>query len=69
MINFLCKIVLNIFKYVFYDKCPKKIRQENDLNFGKMTLYSQRFLNCIKSLDIHKDFMRQNVLILPYCIN
>ena len=46
--DFMYKIVSNIFKYIFWDKCPKKIRQEKNLNNVKMTEYSQRFLNYIK---------------------
>ena len=41
-------IVSDIFKYIFWDKCPKKIRQEKNLNDIKMTWYSQRFLNSVK---------------------
>ena len=38
------------FKYMFWDICPKKNRQEKNLNYVKMTRYSWRFSNYIKSL-------------------
>ena len=47
-------IVLNIFEYIFWYICTE-IKKENNLN------YSQRFLNYIKWLDIHK--------ILSCCIH
>ena len=67
-------MVLNIFKYISWHKCPKKIRQEKNLSYVKITRYSQRFLNYIKSLCIKmtrysQRFMNyikcQNVPVLP----
>ena len=53
---FMCYLVLNIVQFIFWDKCSQNIRQENHIKssyiisfFGKMTRYSQRFLNYIKS--------------------
>ena len=45
----------------------KKSDKKKNLNYVKMTIYSQRFLNYMKLLDIHKHFKCQNVLVLPYC--
>ena len=36
-LNFMCKIVLNIFKDILWNKCPQKIKQETKLDYVKMT--------------------------------
>ena len=36
------------FPIYFRDICPKKIRQEKNLNYIKMNRYSQKILNYIK---------------------
>ena len=45
MTNFelLSVYVLNCFKYIFWDKCPKKNQTRKKMNYVKMTWYSQRF--------------------------
>ena len=42
------EFVLNDLKYIFWDICPKKIRQEKKFELCQNDLYSQRFLNYIK---------------------
>ena len=58
---FMCEIVLNIFKYVFWSKYSKKISQEKKFIYVKMNRYSERLWTmsslCVsKWLDIQKDF-------------
>ena len=63
--------VLNCFKYFqihILGQMSQKIRQEKNLNYAKLTWYSQRF-QMTKWLDILKDFKWQNVPILPNCIH
>ena len=55
----------NIFKYTFSNICPKPWEKIKEV--VKITLYSRRFLNYFKWLDIHKDFKLQNVPILTNC--
>ena len=57
---FMFQIFKNSFKYSFGANASRKIRQEKNLNYVKMTRYSQRFLNYIKW---------QNVPILSNCIH
>ena len=33
----MCKIVLNIFKDILWNKCPQKIKQEKKLDYVKIT--------------------------------
>ena len=40
--DFMYQTVLNIFKFIFWDKCSWKIREKR-LNYVKMSRYSQRF--------------------------
>ena len=57
----MCQIVLNIFKYIFSDICPKKLENKKKLKIThQMSRQSKRFLNYVKC---------KNVSILPNCIN
>ena len=54
--DFMYLTVLNIFKYMFCNKCPKKIRQDIwTISSVKMTRYSQRskVLKCSNTLKLY----------------
>ena len=70
--NILYWVASNSFKYITWDKWPKKKQTgkkfelyQNDLIFAKIFELHQ----VTKWVNIHKDFMSQNVLLLSNCIH
>ena len=55
--------------YIFWDQSRKKIRQEKNLNYNKMTWYSKRYLNYIKSMRVKTARCSQRFLHFIKCWN